>query len=108
MVVKGSTCPTTAIRDHTVEPPGWVDSGTCGLMSQRRGSADDRDRGTPLCNRAYGSVPRRFDWVKLEQEHRGAEDRGRRNTGCDDDIKRFELGRYSRYLPIRPTGSHCP
>ena len=27
-------------------------------------------------------VPRRFDWVKLEQEHRGAEDRGRRNTGC--------------------------
>src|SRR5207237_2917772 len=33
-------------------------------------------------HRAYGSVPRRFDWVKLEQEHRGAQDRGRRNTGC--------------------------
>jgi hypothetical protein len=33
-------------------------------------------------HRAYGSVPRQFDRVKLEQEHRGGEDRGRRNTGC--------------------------
>src|SRR5215831_13188266 len=33
-------------------------------------------------HRAYGSVPRRFDWVKPGQEHRGGEDRGRRNTGC--------------------------
>src|SRR5271170_7761093 len=33
-------------------------------------------------HRAYGSVPRRFDRVKLEQKDRGGEDRGRRNTGC--------------------------
>src|SRR5476651_2718363 len=33
-------------------------------------------------HRAYGSVPRRFDRVKLEQKHRGGEDRGRRKTGC--------------------------
>jgi pyruvate/2-oxoglutarate dehydrogenase complex dihydrolipoamide dehydrogenase (E3) component len=33
-------------------------------------------------HRASGSVPRRFDRVKLEQEHRVGEDRGRRNTGC--------------------------
>ena len=33
-------------------------------------------------HRAYGSVPRRFDRVKLEQQQRVGEDRGRRNTGC--------------------------
>src|SRR5215472_6623947 len=33
-------------------------------------------------HRAYGSVPRRFGWVMLGREHRGEEDRGRRNTGC--------------------------
>src|SRR6201987_5351155 len=33
-------------------------------------------------HRAYGSVPRRFDRVKLEQKDRGGEDRGRRNTSC--------------------------
>src|SRR5207302_4974606 len=33
-------------------------------------------------HRAYGSVPRRFDRVKLEQRHRVGEDRGRRKTGC--------------------------
>src|SRR5437762_3344796 len=33
-------------------------------------------------HRAYGSVPRRFDRVRLEQQHRVGEYRGRRNTGC--------------------------
>ena len=33
-------------------------------------------------HRAYGSVPRRFDWVKLGRRRRGGEDRGRRNSGC--------------------------
>src|SRR5712691_1173399 len=33
-------------------------------------------------HRAYWSRTRRFDRVKLGQEHRGGEDRGRRNTDC--------------------------
>src|SRR6476619_8130781 len=33
-------------------------------------------------HRAYGSVPRRFDWVKLGQRHGVGEDRVSRNSGC--------------------------
>src|ERR1700752_31622 len=33
-------------------------------------------------HRAYGSVPRRFDWVKPGQRHEVAEDRVSRNSGC--------------------------
>src|SRR5205085_9406001 len=33
-------------------------------------------------HRAYGSVPRRFDQVKLGQTHRVGGDRGRRNRDC--------------------------
>jgi hypothetical protein len=33
-------------------------------------------------HRAYGSVPRRFDWVKLWQRHGVGEDRVSRNSGC--------------------------
>jgi SAM-dependent methyltransferase len=33
-------------------------------------------------HRAYGSVPRRFDWVRLVQRHRVGGDGVRRNSGC--------------------------
>src|SRR5438067_9206861 len=33
-------------------------------------------------HRAYGSVPRRFDWVKLGQGHGVGGDRASRNSGC--------------------------
>ena len=33
-------------------------------------------------HRAYGSVPRRFDWVKLGQRHGVGGDRVSRNSGC--------------------------
>ncbi|WP_262313186.1 hypothetical protein [Acidiphilium sp. AL] len=33
-------------------------------------------------HRAYGSVPRRFDWITLELEHRGVGDRLHRSGGC--------------------------
>ena len=42
-------------------------------------------------HRAYGSVPRRFDRLKPEQEHRGGEDRGRRNTGCAEPVGRPDV-----------------
>src|SRR5229473_8599823 len=33
-------------------------------------------------HRAYGSVPRRFDWVKLGRRRRVGEGRVSRNSGC--------------------------
>src|SRR5271166_4652533 len=33
-------------------------------------------------HRAYGSVPRRFDRVRLGRAHRFGEDRASRNSGC--------------------------
>src|SRR5260370_37513650 len=42
-------------------------------------------------NRAYGSRTRRFDRVKLGQEHGGGGDRGRRNTDCAAPVGRPDV-----------------
>src|SRR3954463_3632331 len=47
-------------------------------------------------HRAYGSVPRRFDRVKLEQRRRGGEDRDRRRTGCAAPVGLPDVLTYAR------------
>ena len=42
-------------------------------------------------HRAYGSRTRRFDRVKLGQEHRGGGDRGRRSTDCAAPVGRPDV-----------------
>src|SRR5216683_7093815 len=42
-------------------------------------------------HRAYGSRTRRFDRVKLGQEHGGGGDRGRRNTDCAAPVGRPDV-----------------
>src|SRR5204862_6141140 len=63
-------------------------------------------------HRAYGSVPRRFDRVKLEQQQRVGEDRGRRNTGCAEPVGPPDVltcartRSASRRQPPRGTSAH--
>jgi hypothetical protein len=69
--------------ERSGERTTWCNGYRDRMLDTRLGTAQlriDRDRGTPRGaplphHRAYGSVPRRFDWVKRGQRHGVGEDR---------------------------------